>query len=346
MDSGKQGHWMRLGSEEIRQRILKVLYRVGGPAGARQVGVLLHAGGVDLSERGIRGYLTQLDAGGFTRLVSRRRGRELTEQGKAALDLEPATAAVGPVSGRMDDWACRMSFQLRAGMGTLPVNRALLAASKEARALELIRPVLAARMGMGSRLLVLRAGAEDPARPGMKIPRGRIALVTVCNLALNGILLRSGIPMEARFGGLLEYRSRLPQRFVEQIRYDGTTRAPLELLTLSGLTAVRSCVQEGKGRILAGFREVPAASLPALLKICDHLRLLGLSGLLTAGVPEEPIYGVPVGPDRVGVVLLGGLNPFAALQEAGMDVELCSMAGLLEYRKFPEYRFLNMLTPR
>ena len=47
-----------------------------------------------------------------------------------------------------------------------------------------------------------------------------------------------------------------------------------------------------------------------------------------------------------GLVVLGGLNPAAALEEAGIASENRSLAGLLEYVKFPEFRHLNMWTRR
>ena len=87
-------------------------------------------------------------------------------------------------------------------------------------------------------------------------------------------------------------------------------------------------------------------ALPAVLKIRDQLRLLGLDGILAVGVPDQPLYGIPVGEGRTGLVVLAGLNPAAALEEAGIASENRSLAGLLEYTKFPEFRHLNMWTRR
>ena len=72
---------MKLTSTEIKQRILKVLLRLGRPAGSSQIAELLRGWGVDLSERSIRLYLLQLDADGLTELISRRAGRALTAAG-------------------------------------------------------------------------------------------------------------------------------------------------------------------------------------------------------------------------------------------------------------------------
>ena len=337
---------MKLTPEDIQQRILKVLLRIDRPAGASQIGELLRGWGVDLSERSIRLYLLHLDRAGFTRLQSRRSGRVLTASGRTEAEQGDVIERIGFISSQIDELNYRMEFNLRGGMGTLVVNTTLLAAKDEMAALDVVRPVFAARLGMGSRLLVLRAGAVyDMARKAV-VPRGRIALVTICSVTLNGILLKEGVPVTSRFGGLLEFRNRLPARFVELLEYRGTTQDPMELFIRAKMTRVRQCVETGNGLIGASFREFPSVALPAVLKVRDQLRLLGLDGILAVGVPNQPLYGIPVGEGRTGLVVLGGLNPAAALEESGLGGENRSLAGLLEYRQFPEFRHLNMWTRR
>ena len=337
---------MKLAAAEIKKRILKVLHRIDRPAGATQVEELLRGWGVDLSERSIRLYLLQLDAEGFTQLHSRRAGRVLTAKGRAELEKGDVIERMGFISGQIDELTYRMGFNLRGGMGTLVVNTTLIPAREEVAALEVVRPVYAARLEMGTRLLVLRAGAIYDVRRAAVVPRGKIAMVTVCSVTLNGILLKEGIPVTSRFGGLLEFRNRLPARFVELLEYRGTTQDPLELFIRAKMTSVRACVDTGNGLAGASFREFPSVALPAVLKIRDQLRLMGLDGILAVGVPNQPLYGIPVGEGRTGLVVLGGLNPAAALEEAGLAGENRSLAGLLEYQKFPEYRHLNMCVRR
>ena len=337
---------MKLTATEIKQRILKVLHRIGRPAGSSQIEELLRGWGVDLSERSIRLYLQQLDAEGLTELKSRRAGRALTAKGRAEVEQGDVIERMGFISGQIDELNYRMGFSLRGGMGTLVVNTTLLSAKDELAALDVVRPVFAARLGMGSRLLVLRAGATYDAARAAVVPRGKIAIVTVCSVSLNGIFLKDGIPVTSRYGGLLEFRNRLPARFVELLEYGGTTLDPLELFIRAKMTSVRACEQTGNGRVGASFREFPSVALPAVLKIRDQLRLLGLDGILAVGVPNQPLYGIPVGEGRTGLVVLGGLNPAAALEEAGLASENRSLAGLLEYTKFPEFRHLNMWTRR
>ena len=337
---------MKLTPAEIKKRILKVLHRIDHPAGATQVAELLRGWGVDLSERSIRLYLLQLDGEGMTQLQSRRSGRVLAAKGLAEVEQGDVIDRMGFISGQIDELTYRMGFHVRGGMGTLVVNTTLLPARDEVAALDVVRPVFAARLGMGTRMLVLRAGATYDVARAAVVPRGKIAIVTVCSVTLNGILLKEGIPVTSRFGGLLEFRNRQPARFVELLEYGGTTQDPLELFIRAKMTSVRACVETGNGVVGASFREFPSVALPAVLKVRDQLRLMGLDGVLAVGVPNQPLHGIPVGEGRTGLVVLGGLNPAAALEEAGVKSENRSLAGLLEYRQFPEFRHLNMCVRR
>ncbi len=337
---------MKLAPSEIRQRILKVLHRIGHPAGAAQIEDLLRGWGVDLSERSIRAYLLQLDQSGLTQLQSRRAGRILSTAGLAEVEKSAVFERMDFISSQIDELNYKMGFNLRGGVGTIVVNTTLLNARDEAKAIAVIRPVFTARLGMGSRMLIRRAGTVYDLARGDTVPRGQIALVTICSVSLNGILLKEGVPVTSRFGGLIEFRNRQPSRFVELLEYRGTTRDPLELFIRAKMTSVLQCVETGNGLVGASFREFPSVALPAVLKIRDQLKLLGLDGILAVGMPNQPLYDIPVGEGRTGLVVLAGLNPAAALEEAGIVCENRSLAGLMEYTQFPEFRHLNMTVRR
>ena len=66
--------------------ILRVLERNGQPSGARVIARRLHRYGTHLTEPTVRYHLRMLDERGWTRLVNRRGGREITRRGSAELD--------------------------------------------------------------------------------------------------------------------------------------------------------------------------------------------------------------------------------------------------------------------
>jgi repressor of nif and glnA expression len=105
------------------------------------------------------------------------------------------------------------------------------------------------------------------------------------------------------------------------------------------MTSVREVSEKGEGKILANFREVPALCRSVVEKILPKLKSAGISGVMTTGEASEPICQVPVDVNKLGVILIGGLNPVACAQEAGIEGETCAMSSVMEYqelRKFSE----------
>jgi repressor of nif and glnA expression len=57
-----------------------------------------------------------------------------------------------------------------------------------------------------------------------------------------------------------------------------------------------------------------------------------MSGIYVLGEVSEPVCEIPVGLNKVGVVLLGGLNPVAAAVESGIQGVNQAMSGVVEYK--------------
>ncbi len=90
------------------------------------------------------------------------------------------------------------------------------------------------------------------------VPEGKTGIATVCGVTVNGVLLKNGVPMESKFGGILEIRNPKPLRFTAIINYGGTSLDPSEQYMRARMTDVSEAIKTGNGRILANFREIPA----------------------------------------------------------------------------------------
>jgi len=319
----------------IKAAILRALREFDEPAGASRIMEKLAERGIALQPRTIRLYLAQLDHDGLTRFVSRRRGRQLTPKGIEELGRTNVLEKVGFVSGKVDTLGYKMTFNMRDAQGTIITNVAMLDERVLSVALKEIWSVFEAGFSMGTKLAMARGGQR---LGDIHVPEGMVGIGTVCSVTVNGILLKEGIPVTSRFGGLLEIRNREPVRFVELMEYSGTTIDPLEVYIRSGMTKTRDCVQTGSGIIGASFREIPSAALSQLTRVEKAMSIHGLGGILVTGLPNRPLLDIPVGEGRVGMVVIGGLNPIAAIHEAGIRVSLLSLAGLAEYQSFAGYR--------
>lgn len=319
--------------------ILRVLREAGKPLGASRLARDLEALGIDMSQRTVRYYLAMLDREGFTRSCGRR-GREITSLGEQEVANSSAAEKVGFISAKMDELACQMTFDARRRSGTIIVNVSLVPASRIEPAVGEMMAVFEAGFSMGRFVAVTRPG-EGIGR--LKAPDDHFAIGTLCSVSINGILLSEGIPTVSRFAGLLEVARRQPVRFKEIIYYDGTSLDPLEVFISGRMTSVREAARTGNGVIGASFREIPAVAVPRARKVCAKLAQIGLGGVLLVGKPNRPLLDVPVPEGRAGLVVLGGLNPLAAVQEAGITTKNKALTGLFEFERLAPFRELPTL---
>lgn len=190
---------------------------------------------------------------------------------------------------------------------------------------------------MGNLLAVLGPGETVGE---MTIPKDKVGFGTVCSITLNGVLLKHGIPVASIFGGLLELREGQPTRFVEIIHYDGTSIDPLEVFICSGMTDYHGAISTGNGRIGASYREVPERSCDAVQNLAKRLSVVGLGGFMQIGAANREIMGLQPSHGRIGLALIGGLNPIAILEEEGHRVHSYALAGLLDYGRLIPYQEL------
>jgi repressor of nif and glnA expression len=315
--------------ERKERLILKILSDSQQPVGARVIARLLKDHGVYLGERAVRYHLKLMDERGLTRLVSRD-GRLITELGIEELGNALVRDKVGFAIARIELLAFRTDFDWDKRTGTIPVNVSFFSKSKFEKALQAMKPVFAAGICVSDLVAVAHEGEK---LGELIIPPGKTGLATVCSIVLNGTLLKAGVPMDSRFGGILQIRNHEPFRFVELIHYAGSSLDPSEVFIRARMTYVRDVAKTGHGKILANFREIPAQCRPIAENVIAKLKEAGLGGLLMMGNISEPICEVPVELNRIGMILVGGLNPVAAAAEAGIQAENYAMSTVMEYQK-------------
>jgi HTH-type transcriptional regulator, global nitrogen regulator NrpRI len=312
--------------------ILGALHKIGSPASSVSLAQFLAAAGHNLSERTVRLYLGQLDAQGLT--TPRGKRRMITEKGLAELRAVDTFQRIGYLSAKIDQMAYSMTFDMVTRTGLVVVNMSVVDPRQLAACKDDVCKVFAQGYAMGSLLALLAPGESLGA---WTVPPDRLGFCTVCSITLNGVLMKHGVPTTSRFGGLLELRDGRATRFVEMIHYDGTSIDPLEVFIRSGMTDYRGAIRDGNGLIGAGFREMPENSRDLAVQLAERVSAIGLGGFMEIGWPGQPVLELPVTPGRIGVVVIGGLNPIAVLEEHGYRVQSRALAGLLEYSRLFRY---------
>jgi len=309
--------------------ILKVLSESSEPLGSITIARELERHGIFLSERGVRYHLRITDERGYTQPTGRD-GRMLTPDGLGELRMALAPEQVGFMHDKLELLAFQTTFEPQKRTGQLPINTSLVDKDKFRQALAAMKVVFEAEYCV-SRLVA--TAAEGEKLGSVVVPAGKVGLATVCSAAINGVLLKAGVPIESRFGGVLEIRQGEPRRFVAIINYNGTSLDPSEQYIRAGMTDVTRAVKSGDGKILANFREIPSPSRAMVEEKVESLRQAGINGVYVLGNTSEPVCQITVGLNRVGMVLLGGLNPVCAAVEAGIAVENVAESGIVDYQQ-------------
>jgi HTH-type transcriptional regulator, global nitrogen regulator NrpRI len=311
-----------------RAAILGALQKIGSSAHSGELTKFLTAAGYNMSERTVRLYLAELDADGLT--VPQGKRRSITKAGLSELHAGDTFRRIGCLSAKIDQMAYSMTFDIVTRTGLVVVNLSLVDPQHLAACEADIRKVFACGYAMGNLLALLGPGES---LGDWIVPADKIGLCTVCSITLNGVLMKHGVPTTSRFGGLLELRDGRPTRFIEMIHYEGTSIDPLEVFIRSGMTNYCGAIRDGNGLIGAGFREIPENSRDLAVQLAGRVSAIGLGGFMEIGWPDQPVLQLPVTPGRVGVVMIGGLNPISVMEEHGHRVASRALAGLLEYSR-------------
>ena len=326
-------------TQEVERKvltILRILSTTSEPLGARVIARQLKDYGIDLTERTVRYHLKLMDERGLTQIVGRD-GRLITGQGADELGSALVQDKVGFAISRIELLAFKTDFNLQTHTGSIPTNVSFFPEDKFKRALQAMAPIFKSGLCAGDRVAIAKEGEK---LGDLTVPGGKVGLATICSVVINGALLKAGIPIDSRFGGILQIRNHRPLRFVELIHYTGSSLDPSEVFIRGKMTSVGQAARQGNGKILANFREIPAICRFRTQEVVSEMKEAGLGALLLMGNTSEPVCEIPVELNRIGIILTGGMNPVAAAVESGIEVENKAMSTVMEYQDLISFKEL------
>jgi repressor of nif and glnA expression len=106
------------------------------------------------------------------------------------------------------------------------------------------------------------------------------------------------------------------------------------------MTSVMETTRRGEGTVLANYREIPAVCRQITEEVVTRLKEHGIAGVMRIGDISEAVCQIPIELNRIGIVLMGGLNPVAAAEEAGIHTENRAMSTVVEYEKLIRFEDL------
>jgi repressor of nif and glnA expression len=246
---------------------------------------------------------------------------------------------VESMTGKIEMMAHQCTFDPVTGTGRVPTSLVLIPEDIYPQAMKAMREAFIAKVAISDSIGVIRGEVKVGQR---LVPRNVIGILSVSHIIYHGILLKCGIPAVPKFGGLLQIRNYEPLRFVELIECDSSSVDPSEVFLSCRMTSVRNVVEEGSGKILASFLEVPDLTRPRVESIIEMLEMGGVRGVIGMGRIGEGVCEVPVRPSHFGIVLLDGLNPVAAAVETGLDITAHTLGGVTEFRSLESLQYLRV----
>jgi repressor of nif and glnA expression len=309
---------MSKGNESTRKEIeiLRVLSEFDSPVGSTLLKRELRKRGFLLSERTVRFHLQLLEAKDFV-LGHDRRGRTITSKGVEELSRALASQRLGFTTTCFMSLAYSATYDPAKDTGMVVANVSILDKQLHDKTLETVKTLHDMSLLSAPYIKMLD---ENEEYCNISVPKGKIALFTVCNLTLDSILIHSGVPLFFQYGGLVQMVNRKPIRFMEIISYKGTTLPPLEVFVSKKMTSITRILKTGSGILVATLREIPSKARGKTVKILEKQKEKGWGGILVLGQSNVPVLGVPVGMDRFGVCMVGGIIPAAAMAEEGTQI--------------------------
>ncbi len=302
--------------------------------GSRELSRQLKFHGIELTERTVRYHMRILDERGHTKVFGKE-GRMITQKGREELSDALISEKVGFVGSKIETLSYLTDFNLEREDGNIILNISYFPREKAKEALRIMKPVFSSSFVMSDKVVFCRAGEKIG---GITVPDGQIGFGTVCSVTINGIFLKAGIPVASKFGGVLQTEASHLSRFTALISYEGSSHDPLEIFIKSRMTDVIGAVKNRSGKILASFREVPVVSIDKARELDAVMKEKNLGGVLLIGNPNQPLLEMPVGLDKAGIIIVGGLNPIAALEEAGIPTVTKAMSTLYPFSELIPFK--------
>ncbi|MBW4256532.1 DUF128 domain-containing protein [Methanobacterium subterraneum] len=297
--------------------ILRILADRSEVLGAKTIAEELRKKGYDLGERAVRYHMRILDEKGFTERIGYA-GRRITPEGVKELEKGLIYDQVDFIFAKFEDMMYQTTLNPTTGLGKVVVNSSTF--SYDSEVMDIIKNIFNKGLSVSPYVKTTTQTEDEP-----------MVMETICGTTIDGMLLKSGIPVVPKFGGLVEISDYVPRTFTELIAYKKTSMTPLEAFTDREMTSVLELADSGNGDIPANFRLIPANAREDASKLFKKLKKIGVSGLLKIGKPGESVLGIPVDKDMVGIAVIGGISPLCAAKEAGYDVDIKMAENIVEF---------------
>jgi len=307
--------------------ILKTIVENNEPIGARLIADRMNERGYSLGERGVRYHLKILDAKGFTNRVGYS-GRIITKKGIAEINNALVGDRMGFVISRIQELLYSTTFDPYKKSGNIITNLSIMDKDDLDKNMELIHTVIQKGYTVSPLCHIFEGGAQVS---NITVPQGSVGIATICALTIDGVFLKQGIPIETKYGGIIQVDNGIPVRFTDLISYTGTSLDPITIFMSKRMTDVMGILDNDSGLLLGNLREAPIIAHEKIMEIISLLNSADIGGVIGHIHAGDTVLSAPINPGKIGIPIYAGVNPFAVLVEKGIKVITHPVSLIMDY---------------
>lgn len=309
--------------------ILRIIHESHIPVGARVIAYRMNEKGYDIGERAVRYHLHVLDALGLTKRLGYD-GRVITVRGIDELNNALVRDRVGFIITKIERCMLDTTFDLKTKQGNVIISTSIINKNDFDKTIEILKHVIHSGHPFSPYIKLIE---ENTVTPAIEIPEGKIGIATMCSITIDGILLKNGIPIIPKYGGILKIEDKKPVCFEDIIVYSGTTIDPMRIFISKKMTRVLDTVNTGSGKLLANLREIPGSALSKAKEILGYAVKAGIGGIAGIGEPGKPVLNSAVEAGKAGIVIYAGTNIIAAVSEMGIKVTTYPISTTIDFEE-------------
>lgn len=294
-------------SEHRMIEILRILSTQDKPTGSKVIADELKEKGFNLGERAVRYHMQILDEKGFTEKKGYS-GRIITPLGREKLEKGLIYDQVDFIYSKFEEMIYLTDFNYITQKGNVVVNTSTVYSEES---INILKNIIESGLSV-SPYVNINNDKNDT----------EIKVTTICGTTIDGILLNEGIASQPQYGGLLKIEDYQPTKFKDLISYKKTSLTPLDAFSTTGKTSIHDVINTGNGIIPANFRLIPGIGREKTIEIIKKLDKIGIGGVIAVSDEGKDILGIPVPNGMVGIVVVGGITPFCAIQEEGEKIDI------------------------
>ena len=309
--------------------ILKIIHESHTPIGGRLIADRMNEQGYAMGERGVRYYLRILDERGLTKRLGYD-GRVITERGINELKNALVGDRVGFIITKIERCMLDTTFDLKTKQGKVIINMSVIDKNDFDKTIEILKHAIHNGYPFSPYIKLIDEGTFIS---DIEIPEGKTGIATMCSITIDGILLKNGIPVNPKYGGVLKVKDRKPLRFEDLIVYSGTTIDPMRIFLSRKMTRVLDTLNTVSGKLLAILREIPESALSKAKEVLSSAVNAGIGGIAGVGKPGKSVLNAAVDAGKVGVVVYAGTNMMAAVSEMGVKVITYPISAVIDFKE-------------